>query len=53
MSKDHEFVCKECGFTVPCDNIGVALMEAHLRDKHKEADIISLAEEDNDDDEGG
>ena len=46
MSADHEFVCKECGFTVPCDNEGVAAMEQHLRNKHREADIIPLGEDD-------
>jgi hypothetical protein len=49
MSKDHEFVCKDCGFTVPCDNEGVAMMEEHLRAKHKDADLILLPSED----EGG
>lgn len=49
MTKDHEFVCKECGFTVPCDNEGVELIQQHLAEKHREADLIALSE----DDEGG
>jgi|KBSMisStaDraftv2_1062788.scaffolds.fasta_scaffold1866147_2 hypothetical protein len=44
MTKGYEFVCTTCGYTVPADNDGVALLEAHLKKKHKKAEVVPLPE---------